>query len=225
MLTVFDLIAVLWFVFLWGGYTLLAKRKARTVSCLSFELRRKRTDWMQQMLSRDNKIADVTLLSALERNVAFFASSSLLILAGLLTALASSHSISEVLSYLTPWASQNKETIQVKILFLAVIYVFTFFQFTWSLRQYGFGGVLIGAAPDGREMTAQEQALYANRTAKVIDQAGHSFNYGLRSMYFSLAALAWFIDSSLFMATSVIVLLVMKHREFHSKALKALQEC
>ena len=25
-----------------------------------------------------------------------------------------------------------------------------FFQFTWSLRQYGFGGVLIGAAPDGR---------------------------------------------------------------------------
>jgi uncharacterized membrane protein len=149
----------------------------------------------------------------------------LLILAGLLTALASSHSISEVLSYLTPWATQNKETIQVKILFLAVIYVFTFFQFTWSLRQYGFGGVLIGAAPDGREMTAQEQALYANRTAKVIDQAGHSFNYGLRSMYFSLAALAWFIDSSLFMATSIIVLLVMKHREFHSKALKALQEC
>lgn len=225
MLSVLDLIAVIWFLSLWSGYTLVAKRKARTVSCLSFELRRKRNDWMKQMLNRDNKMADVALISTLERNVSFFASSTLLILAGLLTALASSNSISEVLSYLTPWAMQNKETVQVKILFLAVIYVFAFFQFTWSLRQYGFGGVLIGAAPDGREMTAEEQALYANRTAKVIDQAGHSFNYGLRSIYFSLATLSWFIDPRLFMATSVIVLLIMRHREFHSKVLKALQEC
>lgn len=225
MLTVLDLIAVLWFLSLWVGYTVVARRKARTVSCLSFELRRKRNDWMKQMLNRDNKMADVALISTLERNVSFFASSTLLMLAGLLTALASSGSISEVLSYLTPWATQNKETIQVKILFLAVIYVFAFFQFTWSLRQYGFGGVLIGAAPDGREMTSEEQALYANRTAKVIDQAGHSFNYGLRSIYFSLATLSWFIDPRLFMATSVIVLLIMKHREFHSKVLKALQEC
>lgn len=225
MLTLLDLIAVTWFLSLWIGYTIVAKRKARTVSCLSFELRRKRNDWMKQMLTRDNKMADVALISTLERNVSFFASSTLLILAGLLTALASSGSISEVLSYLTPWAPKNKETVQVKILFLAVIYVFAFFQFTWSLRQYGFGGVLIGAAPDGREMTSEEQALYANRTAKVIDQAGHSFNYGLRSIYFSLATLSWFIDPRLFMATSVIVLLIMKHREFHSKVLKALQEC
>ena len=225
MLTLLDLIAVIWFLSLWAGYTIVAKRKARTVSCLSFELRRKRNDWMKQMLNRDNKMADVALISTLERNVSFFASSTLLILAGLLTALASSNSISEVLTYLTPWGVPNKETVQVKILFLAVIYVFAFFQFTWSLRQYGFGGVLIGAAPDGREMTSDEQALYANRTAKVIDQAGHSFNYGLRSIYFSLATLSWFLDPLLFMATSVIVMLIMKHREFHSKVLKALQEC
>jgi uncharacterized membrane protein len=225
MLTLLDLIAVIWFLSLWVGYTVVAKRKAKTLSCLSFELRRKRNDWMKQMLNRDNKMADVALISTLERNVSFFASSTLLILAGLLTALASSGSISEVLSYLTPWTAQNKETVQVKILFLAVIYVFAFFQFTWSLRQYGFGGVLIGAAPDGREMTSEEQALYANRTAKVIDQAGHSFNYGLRSIYFSLATLSWFLDPRLFMATSVLVLLIMKHREFHSKVLKALQEC
>ncbi|MBU1620616.1 MAG: DUF599 domain-containing protein [Gammaproteobacteria bacterium] len=225
MLTLLDLIAVIWFLSLWIGYTVVAKRKAKILSCLSFELRRKRNDWMKQMLNRDNKMADVALISTLERNVSFFASSTLLILAGLLTALASSGSISEVLSYLTPWTAQNKETVQMKILFLAVIYVFAFFQFTWSLRQYGFGGVLIGAAPDGREMTSEEQALYANRTAKVIDQAGHSFNYGLRSIYFSLATLSWFLDPRLFMATSVLVLLIMKHREFHSKVLKALQEC
>ncbi|MCT6698372.1 DUF599 domain-containing protein [Rheinheimera sp. 4Y26] len=219
-----DLLAVLWFLLLWVGYTLFAKRKARTVSCLSFELRRKRTDWMRQMLTRDNKMADVALISTLERNVSFFASSSMLILAGLLTAIASSDKIAQVLLQVMPWLDHTDGLLQFKLLFLGLIYVFTFFQFTWSLRQYGFGGVLIGAAPDGKHLAEAEVQLYANRAAKVIDQAAHSFNYGLRAIYFSLAALAWFINVWLFMLSTVIVLLVMKHREFHSKALKALQE-
>lgn len=220
----FDVVAVLWFIVLWVGYTLFAKRKARTVSCLSFELRRKRTDWMRQMLTRDNKMADVALLSTLERNVSFFASSSMLILAGLLTAIASSDKIAQVLMQVMPWMDHVDGLMQFKLLFLGLIYVFTFFQFTWALRQYGFGGVLIGAAPDGKGLPEAELMQYANKAAKVIDQAAHSFNYGLRAIYFSLATLAWFIDSWLFMLSTVVVLLVMKHREFHSKALKALQQ-
>ena len=220
-----DLIAVIWFFILWIGYTLFAKRKAKKVSCLSFELRRKRTDWMQKMLTRDNKMADVGLISTLERNVTFFASSSLLILAGLLTAMSSAEKLSVMLSNLVPWANYTEGSVQLKLLLLTFMFVFAFFQFTWSLRQYGFCGVLIGAAPDGRNLNEEDQALYANRAAKVIDQAGHSFNYGLRSIYFSLSALSWFIDPVLFMITSVVVMIVMKQREFHSKVLKALQEC
>ncbi|SNY60744.1 Uncharacterized membrane protein [Arsukibacterium tuosuense] len=220
-----DLIAVIWFFVLWIGYTLFAKRKAKVVSCLSFELRRKRTDWMQKMLTRDNKMADVGLISTLERNVTFFASSSLLILAGLLTAMSSAEKLSLMLSNLVPWANYSEGSVQLKLLLLTFIFVFAFFQFTWSLRQYGFCGVLIGAAPEGRDLTADDQALYANRAAKVIDQAGHSFNYGLRSIYFSLSALSWFIDPILFMVSAVVVMIVMKQREFHSKVLKALQEC
>ncbi|HAW94572.1 MULTISPECIES: DUF599 domain-containing protein [unclassified Arsukibacterium] len=220
-----DLIAVIWFFILWIGYTLFAKRKAKKVSCLSFELRRKRTDWMQKMLTRDNKMADVGLISTLERNVTFFASSSLLILAGLLTAMSSAEKLSVMLSNLVPWANYTEGSVQLKLLLMTFIFVFAFFQFTWSLRQYGFCGVLIGAAPDGRNLNEEDQALYANRAAKVIDQAGHSFNYGLRSIYFSLSALSWFIDPVLFMITSVVVMIVMKQREFHSKVLKALQEC
>lgn len=220
-----DLVAVLWFFSLWIGYTLFAKRRAKVVSCLSYELRRKRTDWMQKMLLRDNKMADVGLISTLERNVTFFASSTLLILAGLLTAMASAEKLSLMLSNLVPWANFTEGSVQLKLLLLTFIFVFAFFQFTWSLRQYGFCGVLIGAAPDGRELTIEEQQLYANRAAKVIDQAGHSFNYGLRAIYFSLSALAWFIDPILFMVAAVVVMLVMKQREFHSKVLKALQEC
>lgn len=219
-----DVAAVVWFLSVWIGYTIFAKRRARVVSCLSFELRRKRTAWMEQMLVRDNRMADVALISALERNVSFFASSSMLILAGLLTAIASSDKIAAVLQQVMPWLDHADGLLQLKMICLALIYIFTFFQFTWSLRQYGFGGVLIGAAPDGRKLPPVEVSQYANRTAKVIDQAAHSFNYGLRAIYFSLATLAWFIHAGLFIVATVIVLLVMKHREFHSKALKALQD-
>lgn len=221
---ILDGIAVGWFLLVWIGYTLFAKNKARQVSCLSYELRRKRTAWMEQMLVRDNKMADVALISTLERNVSFFASSSMLILAGLLTALASSDKIAVVLQQVLPWIHQVDGLLQFKILALVLIYIFTFFQFTWSLRQYGFGGVLIGAAPDGRALSSEELQQYANKAAKVIDQAAHSFNYGLRAIYFSLALLAWFINAWLLMAATVVVMLVMKHREFHSKALKALQQ-
>jgi uncharacterized membrane protein len=141
-----DVIAVIWFFMLWIGYTLFAKRRAKVVSCLSFELRRKRTDWMQKMLTRENKMADVGLISTLERNVTFFASSSLLILAGLLTAMSSAEKLSIMLSNLVPWSTFTEGSVQLKLLLLTFIFVFAFFQFTWSLRQYGFCGVLIGAA-------------------------------------------------------------------------------
>ena len=52
MLSVIDIMALIWFSLLWGGYTLYAKRRAKVVSCLSFEMRRKRNHWMQQMLRR-----------------------------------------------------------------------------------------------------------------------------------------------------------------------------
>lgn len=220
-----DIFALTWFISLWIGYTLFAKRRAKVQSCLSYELRRKRTDWMRKMLSRENNMPDVGLISTLERNVAFFASSCLLIMAGLLTAMSSAEQVSSMLTKLLPWSTATGTGVQLKILFLTFIYVFGFFQFTWSLRQYGFSGVLVGAAPDGRSMTDEEKELFANRAAKVLDQAGHSFNYGLRAIYFSLAALSWFIHPLLLVFASVVVVVVLKQREFHSAVLKALRLC
>ncbi|MBT1063228.1 DUF599 family protein [Bowmanella sp. Y26] len=223
-MTLIDTLALLWFLAIWIGYTLFAKRKAKHTSCLASELRAKRTRWMSEMLVRENRVADVSIISTLERNITFFASSCLLILAGLLTATASVEEINAMIHQLS-LSEQSNQQIQIKLLLLIGIFVFAFFQFTWSLRQYGFGGVLIGAAPNGNKMTEEELNLYANRTAKVIDQAAHSFNYGLRATYFSLSTLSWFIDPRLFMLASVITMMVMYQREFHSKVLKALKEC
>lgn len=223
-MTLIDTLALFWFLSIWIGYTLFAKRKAKHTSCLASEMRAKRTRWMTEMLVRENRVADVSIISTLERNITFFASSCLLILAGLLTATASVEEINAMIRQLS-LSEQSNQQIQIKVLLLVGIFVFAFFQFTWSLRQYGFGGVLIGAAPNGNKMSEEELNLYANRTAKVIDQAAHSFNYGLRATYFSLSTLPWFIDPRLFMLTAVVTMMIMYQREFHSKVLKALKDC
>lgn len=223
-MTALDFAGLGWFLVLWVGYTLFAKKRARQTICLSSVLRAKRNNWMLQMLLRDNRIPDVSIISALERNISFFASSSLLILAGLVTALSSADKLANVLHEVVPVLSQDTQQIQIKVLLMICIYVFAFFQFTWSLRQYGFASVLVGAAPNGNKIPEDQLELYANRTAKVIDQAAHSFNYGQRALYLSLSTLAWFIDPRLFMFTTVLVIWILYHREFHSRVLKALHD-
>ena len=60
------------------------------------------------------------------------------------------------------------------------------------------------------------------RAAQVISLAAHQFNQGLRSYYFGLAMLAWFINPWLFMLTTTGVVLVLYRREFHSKVLQVM---
>ena len=220
-----DGIALFWFLALWMGYTLFAKRKAKTTICLASELRKQRSAWMVQMLLRENRIPDVSIIATIERNVAFFASSLLLILAGLLTALLSAEKLTELLVHMVPLSQATELQIEMKILLLIFIYVFAFFQFTWSIRQYGFASVLVGSAPQKEHLTDEQKELFANRAGKVIDQAGHTFNYGLRAIYLSLASLSWFVNAWLFMLITVLVILVLYQREFHSKVLKALRDC
>jgi uncharacterized membrane protein len=84
-LSLADWFAASWFLLAWAGYTRYADRKALKRDCLSNILHRQRRRWMDEMLARENRVADASLLANLERNVAFFASSTLIILAGILT--------------------------------------------------------------------------------------------------------------------------------------------
>src|SRR5690606_41250626 len=49
--------------------------------------------------------------------------------------------------------------------------------------------------------------------------AAHSFNLGLRSYYFALAMLSWFINPWVFMAITAGVVYVLYRREFKSEVL------
>ena len=216
-----NLLAFTWFCIVWVGYAFFAKHQARKGVNLSSALNRQRLNWMEQVIGREHRIMDAALIANLERNTSFLASTSILVLAGLLTALGIVGSIDSVLQSFPFYEVKENSTfwVQVKILMLVVIYVYAFFALTWSMRQYGFASVMIGSAPSPEEAQRQprlkEKYIYAS--AKVIDMAGHAYNYGLRAYYFSLAILPWFVSPWLFIASSTLVVIVLYMREFHSR--------
>lgn len=219
-----DLSALTWFLVCWVGYTRYAKRRSATDVCLASVMHMYRREWMRQMIRRENRMSDMSAVSTLERNVSFFASSALLILAGILTLFSYIDQAIVLFNDLPLAIEQTRLQWEGKVLLLVVIFVYAFFKFTWSLRQVGFAAVLIGAAPNGNQTDVGEAEVReaSERTARVVSMAAHHFNHGLRSYYFALAVLAWFVSPWLFIAAATLVVFVLYRREFHSSALTTL---
>ncbi len=216
-----DLGGLVWLLAWWLGYATFAQRRAaRGVVCIASVLHEHRISWMRALLQRENRIADAALLANLERNASFLASTSIFVIAGVFTLLASVEKVRDMV-VAVPLVAVDVSSLQLqfKILVLLLIHVYAFFTFTWSMRQYGFSAILLGAAPAKDEPAAQAEN-YVQHVARVIDQAGMSYNFGLRAFYFSLAVLAWLLSAWVFVAAVTLIVAVLYGREFHSPTLK-----
>ncbi|MCH8498962.1 MAG: DUF599 domain-containing protein [Marinobacter sp.] len=225
MVPAIDLIALVWFLVCWIGYTQYSSRRAGDRPCLSNTLDLYREDWMRTMLRRENRISDASVVGNLERNGAFFASSCLLILAGILTALGYTQEVMDVFSTL-PFATETNRLLwELRLLVLLLVFVYAFFKFTWSMRMYNFVAVMIGGAPlpDDTKISPAGREAFARSAATVTNLAGDAFNLGLRSFYYAMAVVTWFIHPVLFMLVSTLVVFVLYRREFRSTALKTLR--
>ncbi|MBL4900505.1 MAG: DUF599 domain-containing protein [Colwellia sp.] len=221
-LSLIDIIALSIFFLCWSGYTWFARHKAKTTDCLARSLNQHRIHWMYETIGREIRVSEAALLSNLERSITFFASSTLLILAGILALFAQIDTLKSVI-FSMPYADHVSHfSIQIKLSLLAFIFVLSFFQFTWSMRQHGFVNIMVGAAPLDTSGLNDNLKAYAQQIAKVQDQAAHSYNYGLRSYYFALAAICWFFHPFLFISMSIWVVYTLYMREFNSKSVKAL---
>ena len=218
-----DLFAISWFLLLWSGYTLYSDRVDSKGRNLVATMAQHREMWMLRMLGRDNRMLDVQIIRNLTRTSSFFASTSILILAGLVTVLGAAEKVVDLtasvpyLSRLTPlqW--------ELRLLCMILIFIYSFFKFAWSIRQVSYCAIQIGAMDPMSDLgdDAEERAKCIARLATL---AAVHFNRGLRGYYFAMALLAWFIHPIALALTTTWVVLVLYRREFHSRTLKILQE-
>lgn len=213
-----DWIALVWFVLLWSGYTFYASRRNKVN--LATTLTQLRGRWMEELVKRDMRIADTTTLGILQRTVTFFASTTIFILAGLLAVLGASDKALQLAHALPFVAEHSQSAWELKILFMVVIFIYAFFKFSWSVRQYNFALVMIGAAPD---IDSDKHEEFVASSNELLTSANNSFSYGLRVYNFAMATIAWFIHPLLFMLATAWIVAILYRREFLSKTLKAMK--
>ena len=80
-----DLGALIYFVLAWVGYGLSVGRLRGRMVSLSQIMNAQREDWARQLIARDNRVVDTTINASLQNGTAFFASTSLIALGGVLT--------------------------------------------------------------------------------------------------------------------------------------------
>jgi uncharacterized membrane protein len=222
-----NLMAGVWFLLCFNGYMRYAKARNYKSNpdspSLASEMHRYRYQWMEKVLTREMRVADAAAIANLEKSVAFFASTTILILAGLITILGSTEKAIDLISALPYALATNRAEWEFKIIMLILLFAYAFFKFTWSLRQYGFVTIMIGSAPLPTDQCSDgERKAFAGRMASMASMAANNFNIGLRTYYFSISMLTWFIHPILFMLSSSLVVFVLFRREFKSTTLKIL---
>ena len=214
-----DLAALVWFLLVWNGYTFFADRVKKGGLSLLTVMKKHRAGWMRQMLLRENRIVDATIMSTLMRSVSLFSSTTLLILAGLLAVLGAVDKAQALVQGIPFVIEVSKTTWELKLLTLVMIFIYTFFKFAWSVRQFNYSVILIGAAPPPSEADTPEARAFATGAGDVIALAVSNFNRGMRAYYFGLAALSWFLHPLLFALMTLWVVGVVYRREFRSQTL------
>ena len=223
-LSALDWLGLAWFFLWWVAYVQFAERMGRRRPSLVGIMTALRASWMRATVMREVRIGDVNILANLSNGSTFFASTTLLILGGLLALLGTTDKLASVVMEL-PFTRRGPERMwDIKILTLTAIFIFSFFKFTWSLRLYHFCSVMVGAAPEHTELEGSAREDFVRRASKTASLAADSFNNGLRAYYFGMAALLWFINPWAWMIATSWVVLILYHREFHSAALRTMSE-
>jgi uncharacterized membrane protein len=218
-----DMLALLWFAVLWLGYVWYSDYRSNRQPALRRLTDRFVREWIARMVERDNRMLDVNVMRNLTRSSQFFASTTMLILGALVALMGYAEKAAGVLAEL-PFAQQVSERVwELKILLLVLIFVYAFFKFSWSIRQFGLCSILIGATRKP-PADAEQYATHIDRIALIVNFANGNFNNGLRAYYFGVAALAWFLHPVLMIAITSGVVYVLHEREFHSRTVQTMLE-
>ncbi|PND37104.1 DUF599 domain-containing protein [Paucibacter aquatile] len=226
LLPLIDWLALFVFFAGWIGYAVFAKRQSQFHGSLLAATNRERTRWMMQVTYREVRVIDGVVVQNLSTSPSFFASTTILIIGGLLAVLGAGDKATELVREL-PFAARTSDLVfEMKLVLLTAIFVYAFFRFTWSMRQYTFGALLVGAAPEAEqfEKGGLSREAFAQRAGRVMGLAAETFNDGLRAYYLSFAAIAWFFSPLALMGATVGVIYVLYQREFHSDVLEVLRD-
>lgn len=225
LLTSPDWLALLlWLVFSFG-YQWFAWWRAKARPSLLSTLHTYRERWMRNILVRENRISDAVLVNNLMQSATFFSSTTVLIMGGLLALLGTAGKSLDLITSIPFAAKQSAELVELKVVVMLLIFVHAFLRFTWALRQFNVLCIIIGCFPGNTAHAESSEALgLADRAGRLAGLAGEHFTQGLRSYYYALPVLLWFVGPWLFGLATLVITFSIYYMEFHSSMVHVIAE-
>jgi uncharacterized membrane protein len=187
-MTLFDWLALAFFIVCWLGYGPLLGLLARRSGTLNDDMLIVRRVWMTAMAHREIRLVDSNLLGHTINSGGFFASTNLLLIAAVASVLFGGEQAIE------GFASVGAEHVPTRMLEAKLALVLLclargLLDFIWSIRQLNYSLALIGAAPEVH--TEADRVALGDAAANLLNPALSAFSQGVRGYYFALAAAAW----------------------------------
>lgn len=223
-LTGLDVLALVWFALCTIGYNLVTSTRPLWKRGLLGAIQLQRRRWMLHMARRTDRSVDVMLISSLASGNTFFASTSVILLGVLSAFLGAGERAQAVLQQIPIAVHASPVAWNVKVLVLMTVLIYAFFKFAWAFRLAHYAMIMMGAMPSAGEASQEMWEHHAERAAQVAGIAAEHGNLGLRSYYFAMAGLAWFLHPALFLVTTTLVVLIVIRREYFSRTLASISE-
>jgi len=156
--SVLDVVALMMFFACWAGHYYvinLSRWRKFTITAKMLEMRER---WMLNVVARGESPVDAIIQNGLQQGVLFFASTTVLLIGGLVAGLGAADAGVAVLQQLPLVTTSTAVQWELKILLVIFIFVMAFFKFAWSYRLYNYTLIMIGASPKD---SADEQTLAA----------------------------------------------------------------
>ena len=199
-LAMLGLLVLAWVLSGWAS-----EHPPKALPSVSWLMEDYRRDWMRTFVTRQPRIFDATLIDSLRQGTAFFASACMIAIGGGGAVIGNAAVVQRL---------ADGPDVAVKMLPVIVFLANALLKFVWAHRLFGYCSILMAAVPNDPE---DPLAFHrAGQAAEINITAAKSFNRGLRSIYYALAALGWLLGPWGLLAGALLATGILLRREFAS---------
>lgn len=212
-----DLIMLGLLVLAWVLSGWASEHPPKALPSVSWLMEDYRRDWMRTFVTRQPRIFDATLIDSLRQGTAFFASACMIAIGGGVAVIGNAAAVQRLADELPIAGGPD---VAVKMLPVIVFLANALLKFVWAHRLFGYCSILMAAVPNDPE---DPLAFHrAGQAAEINITAAKSFNRGLRSIYYALAALGWLLGPWGLVAGTALATGILIRREFASHSRKVI---
>lgn len=203
-------VATAWALFGWLTEHPPASRPSVSVLMVTYRRR-----WMDQMVTRQPRIFDASVMDNLRQGVSFYASASMIAIGGGAALIGNADVLARTAEELSLPAAAAVVW-QGKLVLVLLFVSDGLMKFIWAHRLFGYCAIVMAAVPND----PSDPAAYptAARAAEINITAARNFNRGLRSIYFALGSAAWLLGPAALAVATTATLFVLARREFASES-------